>query len=46
MIDGKVLLVEDSPTMRRIIMNTLNRLGITEVIKTVLMRYKTMFLIL
>ncbi len=44
MIDSKVLLVEDSHTMRRIIMNTLNHLGITDVIEMVLIRYKTMFL--
>ena len=33
MIDGKVLFVEDSPVMRRIILNTLNRIGITDVIE-------------
>ncbi|MFH1852280.1 MAG: response regulator [Candidatus Neomarinimicrobiota bacterium] len=33
MIDKKVLFVEDSPTMRRIIMNTLARLNITDVIE-------------
>ncbi len=33
MIDGKVLFVEDSPTMRRIIMNTLKRIGISDIIE-------------
>ena len=46
MINGKVLLVEDSPTMWRIIMNTLNHIGITDVIEMVLIRYKTMFCIM
>ncbi len=30
---NKVLFVEDSPTMRRIIANSLNRIGVTEVIE-------------
>ncbi len=32
MTDKKILFVEDSPTMRRIIMNSLNRIGFSQVI--------------
>ena len=33
MIDSKVLFVEDSPTVRRIILNTLKRIGISDIIE-------------
>ncbi len=33
MEDKKVIFVEDSPTMRRIIMNSLNKIGISQIIE-------------
>lgn len=33
MDDKKVIFVEDSPTMRRIIMNSLNKIGISQVVE-------------